>query len=276
MAWLRQQPDQQALVRACYYDDPLLAAAQRFFKSDEWQALRAYLPRHPGRVIDIGAGRGISSYALAREGWQVVALEPDPSLLVGSGAIRDLTRETGLPIIVEEAYGEAMPFENNSFDLVYGREVLHHANDLPLLCLEAARLLKPGGWLLISRETVISRPLDLNIFLEKHPLHKFFGGENAFLLDSYLSAISASGLVIKKILGPLDNPINFQPFDYEYHEPNIRKQVYRNVRHWLIRSFYSARSALAHWLPQKYALRFFSALDAPGRLYSFIAQKPSG
>jgi SAM-dependent methyltransferase len=276
VAWLRQQPDQQALVRACYYDDPLLAAAQRFLKSDEWQALRTYLPRHPGRVIDIGAGRGISTYALAREGWQVVALEPDTSFLVGSGAIRDLACETGLPITVEEAFGEAMPFEDNSFDLVYGREVLHHANDLLLLCLEVARLLKPGGWFIVTRETVISRPQDLDIFLEKHPLHKFFGGENAFLLDSYLSAISASGLVIKKILGPLDNPINFQPFDYEYHEPNIRKQVCRKVRHWLVRSFYGVRSALAHRLPQKYALRFFSALEAPGRLYSFIAQKPSG
>ena len=134
MVWLRQQPDQEALVRACYYDDPLLAAAQRFARSDEWRAVRAFLPHFPGLVIDIGAGRGISSYALARDGWQVVALEPDPSILLGAGAIRDLMRETGLPIMVEEAYGEAIPFKDNTFDLVYGREVLHHARSLNALC----------------------------------------------------------------------------------------------------------------------------------------------
>lgn len=276
VAWLRQQPEQQALVRACYYDDPLLEAARRFFDSDEWLALRALLPHPPGSVVDIGAGRGISSYALAREGWQVIAVEPDPSPLVGTGAIRDLTLDTGLPILVEEAVGEALPFLDNSFDLVYGREVLHHAADLPKLCLEVARVLKPGGRFLATRETVISKPEDLNIFLEKHPLHKYFGGENAFLLDSYISAIVASGLSIIKIMGPLDNPINFHPFDREYRASSIREQVLRNVRHSLIRSLYGFRSMLAHHLPKKLALRFFPALSAPGRLFSFIAKKPSG
>ena len=263
-------------MRACYYDDPLLAAAQRFARSDEWLAVRRSLPHPPGRAIDIGAGRGISSYSLAYDGWQVVALEPDPSLLVGAGAIRNLAQETHLPITVEEAFGEAIPFNDKTFDLVYGREVLHHAKNLSLLCQEAARLLKPGGCFFATRETVISRTQDLDIFLDRHPLHKYFGGENAFLLDNYLSAISASGLKIKKILGPLDSPINFHPFDDEFHEPQQRKQIYRKFRHWLILSFYSFRSTIAHTLPLKYRLRIFPALDAPGRLFSFIALKSKG
>jgi SAM-dependent methyltransferase len=261
-------------VRACYYDDPLLAAAQRFARSDEWRAVRAYLPHRPGRAIDIGAGRGISSFALAGNGWQVVALEPDPSLLVGSGAICNLARETGLPIMVGEAYGEAMPFEDNTFDLVYGREVLHHARNLPQLCLEVARLLKPGGHFLLTRETVISYPEDLDIFLKNHPLHKYFGGENAFLLDNYLSAISASGLKLQNILGPLDTPINFYPFDDELPGISKIKQFYRKIRHLQIRSLYGVRSALAHTLPRVIARRLFSVLDSPGRLFSFYAKKP--
>jgi SAM-dependent methyltransferase len=276
VAWLRQQPDQKALVRACYYDDPLLGAAQRFARSDEWRALRTFLPRPAGLALDIGAGRGISSYALAANGWQVVALEPDPGSLVGSGAILELARETSLPIRVEEAFGEAMPFDDHTFDLVYGREVLHHARDLTRLCLEAARVLKPGGRLLVTRETVISRPEDLAVFLNNHPLHKYFGGENAFLLERYISALTDSGLIINKILGPLDSSINLYPFDDELAGISYRKRNYRRIRHLLARSLYGARSTLAHLLPRSVAHRYFQVLDAPGRLFSFIAQKPAG
>jgi SAM-dependent methyltransferase len=236
--------------------------------------MRAYLPHPAGLVLDIGAGRGISSYALAFGGWQVVALEPDPSSLVGCGAIRELARETSLPIRVKEAYGEAMPFDDNTFDLVHGREVLHHARDLSKLCLEAARVLKPGGWLLVTRETVISRQEDLAIFLNNHPLHKFFGGENAFLLDRYISAITDSGLKIKKILGPLDSPINFYPFDEEAPGISTRQRLPRNIRHFIVRYLYRPRSILAHSLPRSVAYRFFRVLDTPGRLFSYIAQKP--
>lgn len=274
VAWLRQQPDQQALVRACYYDDPLLVAAQRFARSEEWRALRAFLPHPAGRALDIGAGRGISSYALALAGWQVVALEPDPSNLVGARAILSLARESSLPILVEEAIAEAAPFDDCTFDLVYGREVLHHSLDLSRLCQEAARVLKPGGQFVVTRETVISNPEDLTIFLDKHPLHKYFGGENALLLDRYLSAMRDSGLDILRVLGPLDNPINFHPYDDASHFSNTRKRLLHSLHRFLVRSLYGVRSKLVHMLPERLAYALFHALDAPGRLYSFIANKP--
>ena len=84
--WLREQPDMQGLVRACYFDDPLAQAAERFRAGPEWQGMRRLLPR-PGKALDIGAGRGVVAYALAKEGWQSVALEPDDSALVGAQAM---------------------------------------------------------------------------------------------------------------------------------------------------------------------------------------------
>jgi len=35
--WLRSQPDEQDLVLNAYYDDPLIAAARRYWESCEWQ-----------------------------------------------------------------------------------------------------------------------------------------------------------------------------------------------------------------------------------------------
>ena len=135
--WLRRQPDQEALVRGCYYDDPLLAAAQRFADSEEWQAVKIFLPGSGGQALDLGAGRGISSYALARDGWQVTALEPDPSPLVGAAAIKTLAQETGLPIRVVEDYGEMLPFDDCTFDLVYGVRCCI----MPAICLHSVEKL---------------------------------------------------------------------------------------------------------------------------------------
>ena len=82
--WLRSQPEQRQLVLDAFYDDPLIAAAERYFAGDEWQAVSQLLQGRTGRALDVGAGRGIASYALAREGFMVTALEPDPSAIVGA------------------------------------------------------------------------------------------------------------------------------------------------------------------------------------------------
>src|SRR5271154_7410126 len=98
--WLRAQPDRQQLVLDAFYDDPLIAAAERYFESHEWQAISNVFQARQGRALDVGAGRGIASYALGRSGFAVTALEPDPSAIVGAAAIRALAAEAKLPIEV--------------------------------------------------------------------------------------------------------------------------------------------------------------------------------
>ena len=137
--WLRNQPEQNDLVRACYYDDPLQESAERFYNSTEWLAVQeilSYLER--GKALDVGAGRGISSYALARDGWSVTSLEPNISPLVGASAIKQLIK-SGLDITVVEEYGETLPFEENCFDLLYGRAILpkEKMSDVELLVFGA-------------------------------------------------------------------------------------------------------------------------------------------
>ena len=209
--WLRGQPDQDALVRACFYDDPLTDAAKRYHASSEWRAVRRLLPTRSGKALDIGAGRGVSSYALARDGWSVTALEPDASSVVGAGAIRSLAREAKLDIDVVETWGESLPFDDATFDLVHCRQVLHHARDLAQLCREVGRVLKPQGMFIAMREHVISRREDLPAFLASHPLHNLYGGENAYLLDEYEQAIRGAGIHIDRVLNPQESDINLYP-----------------------------------------------------------------
>jgi SAM-dependent methyltransferase len=269
VGWLLAQPEHQALCRACYYDRPPLAAAQRFWASDEWQALRHVMPRPPGTALDVGAGMGVASYALARDGWQTTALEPDPSRLVGAGAIRQLAADAGLSITVVQEWGESLPFADASFDLVHARQVLHHARDLPRFCRELRRVLKPGGTLLATREHVISSAAQLPAFLAGHPLHKLYGGENAFTLATYLGALGAAGLKMQQQWGPLESVINFAPFTEATLADEIRRRASRFPAGGLV-----ARAALAP--PWRHAaLALLSRLDRrPGRLHSFVARCP--
>lgn len=255
--WLKAQPDQQELTRACFYDDPLIEAAQRFHNSSEWQSVRQYLPDNAGRALDLGAGRGIASYALAKDGWDVTALEPDPSALVGSNAVRALAQETGLKIHIVENQGERLPFPDESFDAVYARQVLHHARDLKQLCRETARVLKKHGIFLATREHVISRREDLSTFLAAHPLHKLYGGEHAYLLREYLNAIRGSGIVLNAVLNSYQSDINLYPETVSGLKQRIAAKVF-----------------LPASLIPNAALSWLGALDkTPGRLYTFVGRK---
>lgn len=271
--WLRQQPDQVEVVRACYFDDPLLEACERFAQSGEWHETARYLPSRKGRALDIGAGRGITSYALAKDGWQVTALEPDPSSLVGADAIRRVAREADLPIEIVVEWGESLPFTDNTFDVVCVRQVLHHARDLKQLCMEVGRVLKPSGVMIATREHVISRRQDLQTFLAKHDLHHLYEGEHAYLLDEYLSAIRGGGLTLQHVWGIWESEINYFP------TPPLRQiqRITALPKRFLGQRITEMLTAEARpWgaFILKLLARIATLRDkTPGRMYSFVAKK---
>lgn len=276
--WLRAQPDKTALVEACYYDDPLPDAAKRFWASPEWVAIRDLLfaagARQGGTALDLGAGRGISCYALWREGFRVTALEPDPSDLVGAGAIRALATETGMDVQIATEFSEDLPFAANSFDVVNCRQVLHHARDLPRTCAEIMRVLKPGGLMIATREHVLSRKSDLGRFLDSHALHRFYGGENAFLLEEYTGAMKDAGLTIEKVLAPLDSAINYFPMTPDQCFVHCTKPVARYLGRPLTNALFSEAHPVGRLLMARLRAEINRRDETPGRLYSFLARKP--
>ncbi|NPV85813.1 MAG: class I SAM-dependent methyltransferase [Anaerolineae bacterium] len=271
--WLRHQPDQQELVKNCYYDDPLIEAARRYADSEEWQAVRSLLPARHGRALDIGAGRGISSFALARDGWQVTALEPDSSDIVGCGALRMLAQASRYPIDIIQEMGENLPCGADTFDLVFCREVLHHAQDIRKLCQQIYRVLKRGGRLVAIREHVISQPQDLTVFLTQHALHRFYGGENAYMLEEYLDVMQAAGLKVTRVIAPLQSEVNFFPFTNARRLETLRAPLQRRLGKRLAVWLTAENTPWGNFLLNRLAL-YFSARDhTPGRLYSFVAEK---
>ncbi len=270
VAWLRNQPGQEDLARAAYFDDPADAACDRYWRSDEWAAVRRLVGTGPGRALDAGAGRGIASYALARDGFEVAALEPDPSALVGGAAIRAIAEKHKLRIEVVDSVAAPLPFADGTFDVVFARAVLHHIPDLPDAMREFHRVLKPGGTFLAIREHVISRDGDLAAFFEVHPLHHLYGGEMAYRLPVYTDAIAGAGLTIRHVFGPFDNIVNYAPLTGAQLDAAIAGQLTRGL------PVVSQLAALALRIPGLgAALRGAAARfdHRPGRHYSFVATK---
>lgn len=90
-------------------------------------------------MLDLGAGNGIVLFAFARAGARIVyALDPDASHEVGIGAL--LSTAAGFAVAPLIGVGEAIPLRDRSIDLVYVRQVLHHASDLRRLLSECTRV----------------------------------------------------------------------------------------------------------------------------------------
>jgi len=243
----------------------LLENCRRFAASAEFAEVLELIKTHrPGArdVLDIPAGNGIATYAFARAGLSVVAVEPDPSASVGRGAIATSLSAENLEARIVDAFGEKLPFDSGSFDVVYVRQGLHHAQDLKAMLSEFARVLRPDGLLLGCREHVVDNyESSLRDFLDAQVDHQLYGGENAFTLDDYRGAFVDAGLNIVQEIGPYDSPINLYPNTPESLTAKICESTPGRI--------------LGSVLPKSLVLRLgmwqLRRSNRPGRLYSFVA-----
>jgi 2-polyprenyl-3-methyl-5-hydroxy-6-metoxy-1,4-benzoquinol methylase len=270
--WARQNPEMRQLVELCYYDDPIEAAALRFKSSEEWEAIRDLLPPRPGaKVLEIGAGRGIVSWAFASEGCEVHAIEPDASDVIGSGAIRSLCERTGQSLNIVETVGENLAFPDNHFDYVVCRGVLHHVSDLDQVCREAFRVLRPGGRFLAIKEHVAENAEELAAFLAAHPLNHLYGGEHAYPLAAYLGSIRKAGFPRVSDFGPFDHPVTSAPATTTASiRESAEQALATRAPAWLAKRLAKSDlvlNAYRRWRTSRYR--------EPGRLHSFLAQKPA-
>ena len=103
------------------------------------------------RVLDVATGGGHTAFALAPYAAEVVALDlTRPMLEVAQkeAIVRGLNKLRYL-----EGDAQALPCEDASFDVVTCRQAPHHFPDVEEAVREWARVLKPGGKLLLVDST---------------------------------------------------------------------------------------------------------------------------
>lgn len=112
----------------------------------------------PGLVaLDLGCGAGHAAFALAEGGARVTACDPTPEMLT---VVEDEARRRGLDAVqTRRTAAERLPFQDATFDLVVTRFSAHHWADVPGALTEAARVLKPGGGLIVIDVVASESPL---------------------------------------------------------------------------------------------------------------------
>ena len=204
-AWVAADAARLAAVRA-----DRAAAAERYFAShaEQWDALRSLhvaeseveaaiaraLGEAPlGQLIDIGTGTGRMIELFGARADHALGIDRSPEML---RLARVKLAEAGLEA-AELRQGDmyALPLPSASADTVIIHQVLHYAQTPAAAVAEAARLLTPGGRLLIADFAPHEREE-----LRARDAHARLGFADEAVL-SYLAAAGLEGEVVEHLEG---------------------------------------------------------------------------
>ncbi|HUT34293.1 MAG TPA: class I SAM-dependent methyltransferase [Planctomycetota bacterium] len=111
-----------------------------------------------GRCLDLPAGTGVNIDGIRRAGFEPVAADLFPEKAAGKGAE-----------CVRVDFTQPLPFADGSFAAVLCSEGIEHSPNQLQLVREFARVLRPGGALLITTPNVLNLRARLTYLLTGHP-----------------------------------------------------------------------------------------------------------
>ncbi|MFQ5944011.1 MAG: class I SAM-dependent methyltransferase [Anaerolineales bacterium] len=172
-----------------------------FFPKDvREKALAAAGVKAGESAADIGAGSGFLSEALLREGLHVIAVDQSEAML------NMMRRKFSAAGSIDYRAGEAssLPIADEAVDHAFANMYLHHVESPPVAIKEMARILKPGGKLVITDmdkheyEFLNTEHHDRWMGFEREDIHQWFeeaGLQNVTVdcVDETCCADSSSG-----------------------------------------------------------------------------------
>ncbi|GLK81628.1 bifunctional 2-polyprenyl-6-hydroxyphenol methylase/3-demethylubiquinol 3-O-methyltransferase UbiG [Methylopila turkensis] len=169
---------------------------------------RAIRPLGGLTLLDVGCGAGVLAEPLARLGAEVTGIDPAADLIPVAEAH---AADAGLAIAYRAAAAETLVREGAAFDVVVASEVVEHVNDVPGFVATLAKLVKPGGLLLLS--TINRTPLAhaLVIVGAEYVLRWLPKGTHTYekfvTPDELTAACAAAGLERTELRGIRFNPL---------------------------------------------------------------------
>lgn len=160
------------------------------------------------RVLDVGTGTGRHALKLARVGANVTAIDQSLEMLA---VARQRAQNDNLSIDFQRtSFDAGLPFADSQFDLLICALVLCHVSDINKTVGEFARVLQPGGYMLITDFHPDSVQVGWRTQF-KQERTRYLLPNFPHTRDTYLESITDNGL---SILNVLDSPLREVPEGY--------------------------------------------------------------
>jgi ubiquinone/menaquinone biosynthesis C-methylase UbiE len=115
------------------------------------EVVRSVAPHAGERVVDLGAGMGSATVVAARSGASVVAIDPTTYMRSILRLRRRWQRNRDAITVVDGA-AESIPLADASVDALWTVNTIHHWTQRTAACREVARVMRPGGRVLLVDE----------------------------------------------------------------------------------------------------------------------------
>jgi ubiquinone/menaquinone biosynthesis C-methylase UbiE len=176
-------------------------------------------------ALDLGCGAGHASYALAEGGAEATAYDLAPEMLA---IVEAEARRRGL-VNLQTTHGpaERLPFQDATFDLVVTRLSAHHWSDVPAALVEAGRVLKPGGSLIVIDVVAPESPL-LDTILQTVEILRDASHVRDYRVSEWSAMFQAAGFQ-----APASDawtlPTEFKSWTERMRTPELRVRAIRDV-----------------------------------------------
>jgi SAM-dependent methyltransferase len=128
--------------RATWDAGDYAAVADRYVTPLGRAAIERAAPLRGVELLDVATGAGLAAIPAARAGARVTGLDLAPSLLEVAA---DRSRAAGLDVDWVEGDAEALPFGDQTFDVILSVVGVQFAPRHEVVAAEVARVLRPGG-----------------------------------------------------------------------------------------------------------------------------------
>jgi ubiquinone/menaquinone biosynthesis C-methylase UbiE len=159
-------------------------------------------------VLDLGAGAGHASFAVAPAAREVIAYDLTPQMLE---LVASVARDRGFRNIRTRLGSvEELPFADQGFDWVISRYSAHHWTNVPRALAEVRRVLKPDGQVRFIDSAGAPEPL-LDTHLQALELLRDASHVRSYTVREWLGYFHDAGFSAQ-VDGVWRVPIEFQPW----------------------------------------------------------------
>lgn len=130
------------------------------------------------KVLELGAGPAslwVKNRERIPQGWHVTLTDLSPGMIEeAKRAVADVVGRFDFAV----ADAQALPFEDDAFNVVIANHMLYHVLDIDKTLREIRRVLKPGGQLYTTTNSE-DHLSEMSAFIQEHLTSKLFPGSNS-------------------------------------------------------------------------------------------------